>query len=215
MPSDAIVRVIYKDYVATCYNPEDGDLSNLGMKLLVELDDANARPGAYNDYINLLMKMEVVNNDIKPTLEQKQQLLPYTHIRLDRPGDGDRWAALLYGTRGGFDAMLRAGICCDNAISCVSTQHSLMADPQSGTTISPKNVANVYTIDLFSRTIHVMSYAGGGQQTYRTDETNMYREAWERNCLWLPELAENRIVDDANNIIPDNNPNPDNINYLV
>ena len=175
------------------------------MKLLEELDQANNHPGAYNEYIHLLQNMEVVSPEIRPTLEQKNQLLPYTHIRLDLPCDGDRWSALLYGTRGGFDAMLRAGIWCDNMISRVATQHSLMA-------YAHMNVSYVYTIDLFSRTIHVMSYADGAQQLCRTDETNMVREGWERNCFWPLEQDENRIVnDDANNIIPDNEPNPDNI----
>lgn len=195
MPYDAIVRVIYKEHVATCYNPEDGDLARLGLKLLEELDQAHSRPESFNEYINLLQNIKVVNKNIRPTDEQKEQLLPYTHIRLDRPGDGDSWSALLYGTRGGFDAMLRAGIWLDNMIF-------------------PMNVSYVYTIDLYSRTIHVMSYPDSSQQTYRTDETNMIREGWERNCFWSPVVDENRIVDDdANNIIPDGEPNPDNINY--
>ena len=189
MPSDAIIRVIYKEHIATCYNPKEGDLARLGMKLLEELDQANNRPGAYDEYIHLLQNMEVVNNETCPTIEQKNQLLPYTHIRLDHPNDPVSWSALLYGTRGGFDAMLRAGIWYD-------------------TMRIPMDAANVYTIDLFSRTIHALNYSAGGQQIYRADETNRAREAWQHNRFWLPDRPED------DNRIPtlSNEPTQENIN---
>ncbi len=164
----ALVRVIYKNHVATCYNPTDGDVSRLGIALLDELDQANNRIGGWNEYINLLKKMEVVTKNQIPTPEQKQCLLPYTHIRLDVPDSANSWTSLLYGTRGGFDAMLRAGIYCDNMLFCTS-------------------VGTVYTIDLFSRTIHVMCSSIGSQQTYRADETMEPRLAWSTNMLWLPD----------------------------
>jgi hypothetical protein len=181
MPCDALVQVKYQDHLAICYNPTEGDLARLGMKLLDELDQANNRPGAYDEYIHLLQNMVVVNNEIRPTIEQKNQLLPYTHIRLDHPNDPVSWSALLYGTRGGFDSMLRAGIWYD-------------------TRRLPIDAANIYTIDLFSRTIHAVNYSAGGQQIYRADETNRAREAWQHNRFWLPEP---RAAEE---------PNPDNVN---
>ena len=194
MPCDAIVRVIYKEHIATCYNPTEGDLARLGIKLLNELDEANSRPGAYDEYIHLLKNMEVVNTEMNPTVEQKNQLLPYTHIRLDQPIS---WSALLYGTRGGFDAMLRAGIWCDNMIF-------------------PMHVANVYTIDLFSRTIHALNYSAGGQQTYRTDETNIARQAWQHNRFWLPDAPAAEAVEPTadDNRIPPEPPSNENINQV-
>ncbi len=168
----ALVRVIYKNHVATCYNPTDGDVSRLGISLLNELDQANNRIGGWNEYINLLKKMEVVIKNQIPTEEQKLRLMPYTHIRLDQPDSANSWSSLLYGTRGGFDAMLRAGIYCDNMLFCTS-------------------VGTVYTIDLFSRTINVMCASMGSQQTYRADETMEPRLAWSTNMLWLPDADSN------------------------
>ncbi len=161
----AIVRVIYKNHVATCYNPTDGEISRLGIALLEELDRANNRIGGWYEYIHLLKNMTEVTKNQKPTDEQKQQLMPYTHIRLDEPDSANSWSSLLYGTRGGFDAILRAGICCD---------------------ISAKTDI-VYTIDLFSRTIHVLCAENGSQVTYRAEETTEPRLAWSTNMLWFPE----------------------------
>lgn len=161
----AIVRVVYKNHVATCYNPTDGEISRLGLSLLDELDQANNRIGGWYEYIHLLKNMQAVTKNQIPTEEQKQQLLPYTHIPLDVPDSANSWSSLLYGTRGGFDAMLRAGICCD---------------------ISGKT-DTVYTIDLFSRTIQVLCYSEDNEQTYRADETTEPRLAWSTNMLWLPE----------------------------
>jgi hypothetical protein len=182
MPCDALVRVIYHDHIAICYNPTEGDLARLGLRLLDELDQANNRPGAYNEYIHLLQNMEVVNPSTRPTIEQKNQLVPYTHIRLDHPADPVSWSALLYGTRGGFDAMLRAGISCENIMTA----------------------ANIYTIDLFSRTIHAVNYSAGGQQTYRADETNIARAAWQHNRFWLPIQDDNQIPNSNHEVNPDN-----------
>lgn len=163
MPCDAIVRVIYKQYSASCYNPTEGDMARLGIKLLEELDQANNRPGAYEEYIHLLQNIEVVSHETAPSISQKNQLLPYTHLRVEYLNDPVNWSALLYGTRGGLDAMLRAGIYVD----------------------STQNAANIYTIDLYTRTIIVVNYSAGGQQSYRTDETNIPREAWQHNRFFL------------------------------
>jgi len=169
--SNAIVRVIYKEHTASCYHPNNGSLSQLGRILIDELEEIHHfRSNMISEYIHLLKNMEVVSKNSKPTEEQKQRLLPYTHINLEQLDSHNSWSSLLYGTRESLDAMLRAGIYCD-------------------TNISPENLGTVYTIDLFSRTIHVLSYADGCQQTYRFEDASVVRRAWEHDLLWLPDEA--------------------------
>jgi hypothetical protein len=164
--SNALVRVIYKEHSASCYHSTNGSLSQLGRRLIEEIH--HFRSNMFNEYIHLLKNMEVVSKNSIPTEEQKQRLLPYTHINLAILNSQNSWASLLYGTRESLDAMLRAGIYCD-------------------TNISPENLGTVYTIDLLSRTIHVLSYSDGSQQTYRFEDAPVTRRAFERDLLWLPD----------------------------
>ena len=164
--SNAIVRVIYKEHSASCYHPTHGSLSQLGCSLIEEIH--HFRSNIISEYIHLLKNMEVVSKNSTPTEEQKQHLLPYTHINLEQLDSHNSWSSLLYGTRESLDAMLRAGIYCD-------------------TNITPENLGTEYTIDLLSRTIHVM--ASSKQQTYRFEDTadSKMRQAWEHDLLWLPD----------------------------
>lgn len=167
--SNALVRVIYKGYSATCYHPTNGSLAQLGRRLVDELEEIHHfRSNMFNEYIHLLKNMEVVSKNSTPTEEQKTRLLPYTHINLEQPNAQDSWLSLLYGTRESLDSMLRAGIYCD-------------------TSLSPQNLGTVYTIDLFSKTINVLRYAEGDQQTYRFEDASVTHRAWEHNQLWVPD----------------------------
>jgi hypothetical protein len=174
--SNAIVRIIYKENSASCYHPANGSLSQLGRRIIDELEEIHHfRSNMINEYIHLLKNMEVVSKNSIPTEEQKARLLPYTHINLEHLNSQNSWASLLYGTRESLDAMLRAGIYCD-------------------TNLSPENLGTVYTIDLLSRTINVLSYAEGSQQTYRFEDAPVTRRAFERDLLWLPDDAPGVIT---------------------
>ena len=169
--SNALVRVIYKGYSASCYHPTNGSVSHLGRRLIDELEEIHHfRSNMISEYIHLLKNMEVVSKNSTPTEDQKTRLLPYTHINLEQPNSENSWSSLLYGTRESLDAMLRAGIYCD-------------------ATLSPHSLGTIYTIDLFSRTIQVLRYDEGDQQTYRFEDAPVTRRAFERNLLWLPDEA--------------------------
>ena len=167
--SYALVRVIYKGYSATCYHPTNGSVSQLGRRLVDELEEIHHfRSNMISEYIHLLKNMEVVSKNSIPTEEQKIRLLPYTHINLEQLNSQNSWSSLLYGTRESLDAMLRAGIYCD-------------------TNLAPHSFGTVYTINLLSRTINVFSYEEGSEQTYRFEDAPVTRRAFECGLLWLPD----------------------------
>jgi hypothetical protein len=112
----------YKGKYYLFYNHWDSYLTGLGADIISQIKEAIDH-NRLDEWKEKLLLLEIVNEDIEPTVEQIEKLKPFTDLTVNRRSTSD-WYCLLGKCQGKLQANLDSGIYFDSGYS----ESDLMGD---------------------------------------------------------------------------------------